>query len=175
MTAVSLTYEGAGRWTAANPHHRQRCEDAFGAGEVVTLSVVENGHSLPSHRHYFATINEGWRNLPESAAFEPWAHSAETLRKHALIMTGWKNEPEIFALASRADAERFAARVRARWGDYALTAIRDNSVTVLTARSQSMKAMGRKDFERSKADVLSWIAGQIGVDEPTLIAAGARA
>ena len=45
---------------------------------------------------------------------------------------------------------------------------RENTVTVLTAKSQSAREMGRKDFERSKQDVLEYVSQMIGTTQRQL-------
>ena len=53
--------------------------------------------------------------------------------------------------------------------DYAIVSADATTVTVYTAKSQSMKAMGRRKFQKSKADVLALIEKLIGVDPGSLM------
>jgi len=57
--------------------------------------------------------------------------------------------------------------------DYAVVVARDAVVVVWTAKSQSMKAMGKVEFQRSKDAVLTECARLIGVDTGALKRQGA--
>ena len=88
---------------------------------------------------------------------EPWSESVESLRKFALIRTGWYNS-ETMVCDTVAEAERWAARLRPL-DEYALISIRGKAVVRLTAKSQSYAAMPQKgEFYKSKADVLGFVA-----------------
>ena len=133
-------------------------------GELVFLEY-ERDRSMNSHRHQFAAINEAWANLPERLMGYPWAATAETLRKHALIETRYCDVGVLVA-ASAAEAQRMAAYARQMATlahGYAIVATDGAVVRVFTPQSQSRKAMGSKVFQESKTAVLDWIADQIGV------------
>lgn len=130
----------------------------FGEGEVVPL-VRHEDRSGASHNHYFATLNDLWESLPEEEAER--FPTGEHLRKYALIRTGWRDERSIVC-ASRAEALRLAAFVRPM-DLYAVVAVSEAVVRVWTAKSQSLKAMGKADFQRSKDDVLGFVSQMIGV------------
>ena len=134
-----------------------RAADAFTEGEYYTIEVFEE-RSWRSHKHYFATIHDLWLNLPESAAMEPWAASSEHLRKYALIRTGW-HDSTTFPVTSAAEAQRTATVVRALTpaDDYTIAVARGDLVEVFRAKSQSMRGMGKDDFQQSKDDVLGFI------------------
>jgi hypothetical protein len=64
--------------------------------------------------------------------------------------------------------------------EYAIVTVREAVVTVYTAKSQSMRAMGRETFQKSKDDVLAWAEAFIevnrsqepgGVNSPSRVAA----
>jgi hypothetical protein len=129
----------------------------FVVGEKYPLEVRED-RSVNSHRHFFAAVNEAFQNLPERVA-ERFA-SPEHLRRFALIMTGHRDERAIVC-ASHAEALKTAAVVKAL-DDYSVTVIDGALVTVLTAKSQSQRAMDKRTFQKSKDDVLGYIAGMIG-------------
>lgn len=131
----------------------------FGEGEVVTLERRE-GRSRASHNAYFAQVEEAWSNIPEHMA-ERWA-TPDHLRRWALIKAGYRDERSI-ACASKAEALRVAAFVRPL-DEYAVVVVREAVVTVLTAKSQSLKAMGKVDFQDSKTKVLDVLADLIGAD-----------
>ena len=145
------------------------CHDNLRPGEVVAFEV-ERERTMRSHRHQFAWINTAWANMPESIMDRPWAASPETLRKHALIATGHCNV-EVIAAGSKAAAQRVAAFVTAvgnKAHGYCLTSVRGSTVTCYTPHSQSMKAMGKARFQKSKQDVLDWIAAELGVEPEEL-------
>ncbi|NBT31875.1 MAG: hypothetical protein EBT13_08250 [Rhodobacteraceae bacterium] len=106
-----------------------------------------------------------WRHLPEAVQQMPWAANPDTLRKHALIVTGFHNVGSVEAGSKRA-AKGVAAFVHFHAisaHGYAITKVEGAVVTCWTPVSQSMRAMGGKEFQRSKEAVLNWIADQIGV------------
>lgn len=143
--------------------------EAMDPGDVVIVEV-DHPRSINSHRHQFAEINEAWRHLPESLQDAPWAASPDTMRKHALIVTGFADSYTIDC-GARATAERIRmALVSAETGKhgYAIAQVRGPVVTVWTPQSQSMRAMGAKPFQASKEAVLNWIAAQIGVEAEEL-------
>lgn len=150
-------------FTPLNARFEREAAAAFGMGEVVNLAPVED-RSAASHRHYFASINEAWQNLPDDLA-ERYP-TAEHLRKAALIRAGYRDERS-FVAASRAEAIRFAAFLRPL-DDYALVALSGTVVVVYTAKSQSQRAMGKATFQKSKDDVLNALAAMIGVTTSAL-------
>lgn len=147
--------------------------EAMEPGDVVIVEI-DHPRSQNSHRHQFAEINEAWRHLPESLQEAPWAASPETLRKHALIATGFADTYSIDC-GAKATAERVRmalASAEAGKHGYAIAKVRGPLVVVWTPQSQSMRAMGGKRFQESKQAVLNWIAAQIGVDAEELQRAG---
>jgi len=129
-------------------------DDAFTVGEVYRLEVQEQ-RSLVSHNHYFAALNDIWLSLPER--FGDRIPSVEHMRKWALIRTGYRDERSIVC-TSKAEAERVAAFIKPL-DDFALVVVSEASVSVYTAKSQSMKAMGAKVFQQSKEKVLDYCNG----------------
>ncbi len=147
--------------------------EAMEPGDVVIVEI-DHPRSQSSHRHQFAEINEAWRHLPESLQEAPWAASPETLRKHALIATGFADTYSIDC-GAKATAERVRmalASAEAGKHGYAIAKVRGPLVVVWTPQSQSMRAMGGKRFQESKQAVLNWIAAQIGVETEELRRAG---
>lgn len=142
---------------------QKRCDETFYVGERYRMEVQEE-RSMRSHRHYFASIHEAWLNLPEDKAER--FPTSEHLRKWALIKTGYRDERSIVA-ASKAEAQRIAAFVRPI-DEYAVVVVRDACVLVYTARSQSVKAMGKKDFTGSKEAVLDVLATLVGTSAQSL-------
>ena len=144
--------------------------EAMDDGDIVIVSI-DHPRSQATHRHQFAEINDAWRHLPESLHDAPWAASAEALRKHALIVTGYADTYSIDC-GAKATAERVRMALWAaetgRHG-YAIASVRGPVIMVWTPQSQSMRAMGGKRFQESKTAVLDWIAGQIGVAASELV------
>ncbi len=157
MTAI---YPVAFQWDGDNMLciNPRLADRQYVVGEIYRL-VPQEDRSDASHNHYFATINEAWKNLPEDIA-DRWPTS-EHLRKWALIKSGYRDERTTVA-ASKAEAQRLVAFIRPI-DDYAVVIAKDAVVTVYTAKSQSMRAMGKADFQKSKADVLDVLSGLIGV------------
>ena len=139
------------------PAFREKCNSQFVCGEVYRMDIREE-RSEASHRHYFASIREAWLNLPEHMAEQ--VATPEHLRKFALIKAGYRDE-RVIAAESPEEAQRLKALVRS-YDDFAIISVDGNTVTVLTAKSQSMRAMGKKEFSESKKKVLDIISNLIG-------------
>ncbi len=136
---------------------------AYGVGEVVPLAP-HMARSMRSHGHYFVMVEEVFDNLPEAYAGR-WPTS-EHLRKWALIKAGICDQRSIVT-ASKAEAQRLAAFMRPL-DEYAVVDASEAVVTVYTAKSQSMKAMGKDAFQASKDSVLAILAGLLDVAPETL-------
>jgi len=139
--------------------HKRYTSETFGDGEVVTLSPIED-RSAASHGHFFALLHQAWINLPEEYAER--FPSEEHLRKWCLIKSGHRDE-RTTVCGTKAEAERVAAFIRPI-DDYAIVVAREATVTVWTAKSQSMRAMGKDAFQQSKDDVLRVLSELIGSD-----------
>lgn len=116
--------------------------------------------SSASHRAYFAEINDLWSSLSDDQ-MEQWPNP-DALRKAALIQAGFRDEKSI-VLSSKAEAQRVAAFVKPQ-DEFAVVSLSGATVVVLTAKSQSLRAMGKEDFNLSKEAVLNAIAQMIGVE-----------
>lgn len=133
-------------------------------GDTVIVEV-DHPRGPNTHKHQFAEIADAWRHLPEAVQHLPWAANPDTLRKHALVVTGFRNTYQIDC-GKKATADRVGdALEAAEWGKhgYAIAQVNGPVVTVWTPVSQSYRAMGAKEFQRSKEAVLNWVAQQIGV------------
>lgn len=136
----------------------------FVVGQLYRL-VVQEDRSQASHNHFFAAIHDAWLNLREDLAER--FQNEEALRKYALIKAGYADERSIVC-ASKAEAQRMAAFVKPM-DHYAVVLVSEATVKVYTARSQSVKAMGKRDFQQSKERVLEIIAAMIEVAPQTLL------
>lgn len=165
--APALFVWDAGR-SVMVPVRRTVADKTYVDGEDYRLGVIEE-RSQNSHSHFFAALHDAWMNLPEDQA-ERWPTS-EHLRKWALIKAGFADERSIVC-ASAAEAQRVAAFVKPMDG-YALVTVFEACVRVYTAKSQSRKAMGAKDFQASKTAVLEIISAMIGVTPAQLEKASA--
>lgn len=145
------------------PRFAKRCDGYFVVGETYSL-VEHQERSHATHAHYFAMVNEAWRNLPEDQAER--FPTAEHLRAWALIQAGFRDE-ETFVASSKAEASRIAAFIKPM-DLYSVVIVKGNVVTRLKARSQSYRAMDRKMFADSKEKVLAILADLIGVNRETL-------
>lgn len=125
--------------------------------------------SSASHRHFFAAVNEAWSNLPENLAAE--YPNAETLRKHCLIKAGFA-DAQTHVCASKAEAARLAIFLRPI-DEFSIVTTAGTTVTRYTARSQSLRAMGKEEFQRSKDGVLRVLAEMLGTSTDELQKAAA--
>ena len=149
------------RWTGEVldplPRFVRVCNETFVVGEVYTLVTHEERSGL-SHRHYFASIREAWMSLRDDAADR--LRSPEALRKFALIKAGYADSQSI-TCASKAEAQRVAAFIRPV-DEFAAVTVAGATVTRWTAKSQSMRAMGKAEFQASKDAVLDVLADMLG-------------
>jgi hypothetical protein len=161
-------------WTGEvmEPHRRFHniCASAFVIGEVYPL-VEYHDRTTKTHNHFFASLVESWKNLPEDLAQR--FDTSEKLRKYALIKCGYADIRQ-HVCASKAEAQRFAAFIRPM-DEYAIIVASESVVTVYTAQSQSKAAMGAKAFQESKSKVLDFVAALIGVSQSTLAQNAGRA
>lgn len=132
-------------------------------GENYVL-VEHQERSLASHGHYFACLREAWLNLSD-ADMERFP-TQEHLRKYALIKAGYHDQRSIVC-ASKAEANRMAGFIKPM-DEFAVVIASEATVTVYTAKSQSMRAMGKADFQTSKDAVLQIVAEMIGVTADAL-------
>lgn len=156
---IPLRYDGDGEFRVMSNYWMARADKGFVVGETYRM-VEHHDRSAASHNHYFASIKNGFDSLPEQL-IETYP-TTEHLRKKALIWKGYRDERTIVA-ASEAEARRIAAFVKPM-DDFAVVTVRECVVRVWTAKSQSMKAMGNRDFQQSKSDVLDFIDDLLGVE-----------
>lgn len=151
-------------WTGAefrpiNHRWMQQAASQWSLGEKKFIEAREE-RSAASHSHYFAELTALWENLPDGLAER--FPSLDHLRRYALIRAGFRDERS-FVCKSAAEARRFAAFLRPM-DEFAVVGVHEAAIVVWTAKSQSLRAMGRQEFERSKASVLDFVAGLIGAD-----------
>lgn len=160
------------RWDGEHmvPLNPRAADRQYVVGERYHLEHREE-RSSQSHAHYFAALNEAWQSLPDELAeqFPTEAH----LRKFALIRSGFRDERSVIA-SSKAEALRLAAFVKPM-DEYAVVSVSGAAVVVLTAKSQSMRSMGKAEFNRSKDAVLDFVAGLIGSTRDEITRAGESA
>lgn len=167
--SAPLIFTWTGEAMEPLPRFRKAADVAFVVGEQYRMTVEEE-RSMRSHRHFFAMMHDAWLNLPERDADR--FPTSEHLRKWCLIRAGYSDERSIVC-ASKAEAQRVAAFIRPM-DSYAIVTVSEAVVRVFTAQSQSVKAMGHKEFQHSKDKVLDIAAGMIGV-EPSALAKQAEA
>jgi hypothetical protein len=142
----------------------------FEPGRVYRICRYEE-RSPESHNHEFAVVDEAWKNLPEHLRAQ--FHNPTMLRKHGLIRAGYCNSRELVC-SSKTEALRTAAFIRP-FDEYAIVVVDGCVVRVLTAHSQSKRAMGKARFQASKDAVLQFCAELIGTDARSLSKAAGRA
>lgn len=163
MNTAPLIFGWSGEAMVPLPRYATLCNKAFTKGEKYRLEAIEE-RSAKSHSHYFACLNEAWQNLPDEAADR--FPTSEHLRKFALIKAGYFDSRSIVA-SSKAEAGRIAAFIRP-CDEFAIVTVEEAAVTVYTAKSQSLKAMGKQVFQASKEAVLSYVSSLIGVQKEAL-------
>lgn len=139
------------------------CDKQYVVHEVYKLDIVED-RSLVTHNHYFACLVSAWKNLPEDIA--PRYPTMDRLRRRALIRAGFADERTV-VLDTPADAVKVSGVIQT-YDEDAVVMVKGRTVHIFTAKSQSMKAMGKDEFQRSKVAVLDEVSKLIGVDATTL-------
>ena len=145
------------------PQTIAHCKSELGAGEIITLERAEE-RSEASHSHYFVRLHEIWMNLPDYFGNE--YPTEKHLRIKALIRTGYCYERDIVCDTGR-DAALLAGFI-AEHKAYDIIDVRGNVIKQFTAKSQSRKAMGKKQFEESKDAVLGFASNLIGISPEQL-------
>lgn len=140
--------------------------DHLGAGEVLYVDI-DPERSKRSHGHQFAFVRRAWATLPEHLTGQPWAATPDTLRKYALIRTGYC-KTELVAVGSAERALRVVSAMKA-----ALRADEDEGFSVVEAsgpvvmifrpETQKLRAMGHDRFQESKQAIGEWLAALLGV------------
>lgn len=155
---ITATWDGEAFYPAS-PYWAARADRQFVVGE--TYKIVEHhDRSEASHNHYFASISNAWNTLPDHLLAE--YPTAEHLRKKMLVKCGYADERTVVC-ASKAEAERVAAFIKPM-DNYAVVVFHEAVVKVYTAQSQSLKAMGKREFQESKEAVLAAVDRLLGVE-----------
>jgi len=161
MTAAPIMFQWDGEsMRPASDFWASRCDRSYVVGETYKL-VEHHDRSDNSHRHFFASVKNAWDNLPDALLDE--YPSPEHLRKKALVACGYADHRD-HVCASKQEARKLRAFVKDTADDYAIVECRENVVRVWTAKSQSVKAMGAKEFQESKQKVLDWLDALLGVE-----------
>jgi hypothetical protein len=155
------------RWTGEAfeplPRYRAECDRHYVIGQTYRLTEYVD-RSDASHNHQFGWLAEAWRNLPENLA--DLYPSPEHLRKRGLIEAGYYDEMAVDA-GGNAAALRVASAFR-NIDEFSLVIVRGPIVIRRTAKSQSRRAMGAKEFQESKSALMDVVAAMIGVTPDTL-------
>lgn len=158
MTSPAIVYSWDGDGMVPLQRFAKIADKQFVVGEQYRMEAVEE-RSLISHRHYFASLHEDWLNLPEDISDD--FPTQEHLRKWALIKCGYANKRSVVC-DSKSEALRVAGFVEPM-DCYAVVTVEGSVVTVYSAQSQSVKSMGKDNFQKSKTDVLDFVSAMIGV------------
>jgi hypothetical protein len=153
MTVIPLKYEGDNMFRALRPVKDME------PGTIAGWARQEH-RSAETHKHYFSAIADAWANLREDvAATMP---NPEALRKWALIQAGYCTMTK---LAFKTNAEAIAACAFVSSLDtYAECGVNGTVAVISRATSQSMKSMGKDEFQKSKEAVLAVIGQLIGAE-----------
>ena len=113
MSEIPMTFRWDGEaMVPASSYWAARADRQYVVGEVYRM-VEHHDRSGESHRHYFATLANGWANLPDDKLDE--YPTPEHLRKKLLVWCGYADERSIVC-ASKAEAQRVYA-VMGKAGD----------------------------------------------------------
>ena len=160
----------------STPFQLALVRDRYGEGEILAVSV-QNERNMAAHRAQFAIIRTAWLNLPEECRHMDYAASADTLRKYALIRTGYHEL--ITAVAySKAAAVSLAAALGSMGREahgYAIVEAEKRVVRCWTPESQAVRSMGSERFLDSMKAIIDFAASLVGVSVDELEDMGKRA
>jgi hypothetical protein len=162
LTPVEAVWTGE-YFRPVNGFWLRKASQQYAPGEVLRL-VDEPERSKRSHDHYFVSVEEAWKNMPEEM-LERWP-TAKHLRSYALIKSGYA-DTHTLVCASNAEAQRVAAFMKPL-DEFGVVLVSAATVTRFTAKSQSKRAMGARDFQDSKEAVLQFLSALIGIRKQEL-------
>lgn len=162
MLPIPMIWDGESL-TPVGHRSASEADKEFTIGERYSI-VIHEQRSEMSHRHEFAWLHEAWANLPEDLADQ--YPTPEHLRKRALIQGGFYDE-QIIDAGTGAAALRVAAGIRLR-EPFSLIIVRGAFVVIRTAKSQSRRAMGKKEFQESKDKILEIVSAMLGITPDAL-------
>lgn len=146
-----------GNMVPASDYWARKAAEQYKPGERYEL-VRNEERRMASHRAYFAGVNEAWNNLPEELADN--FKNVDHFRRWALIKTGFCDS-HTSTWPSKAIAQRVAQEMRPI-DEFSIVTVQGTTVTRFVAKSQSVRAMGKDEFHRSKETVLNFMASLIG-------------
>lgn len=158
---IKCRWDGERFYVVGN-YSKTWCFENLKEHELVSMEMVR-GRSESQHRKQFAVIRNAWANLPEKLIDAPYAASPETLRKHALIVTGTR-KVKVVECGTSEVAERVAAAMEEdsqAAGEYCIISIAGTVVQRLTAKSQKEDKMSGPEFKQSSERAMDWIANLI--------------
>jgi hypothetical protein len=153
MKIRPVMFQWNGEAMVPQPRFMPLCDKQFVVHEEYPLLPIEP-RSMKSHSHFFAALHEAWNNLSEADSKR--FPTEEHLRHWALIQCGFCQEAALPCEKSSV-AKNVAALIRTR-DPYAVIIVKGDVVKVLTAKSQSLAAMGAEEFKDSKEKILDLVA-----------------
>lgn len=159
---ILFNWNGDG-FTPATAYWGRQADKHYVIGEKYEL-VEHHSRSHKSHTHQFAALHEAWGNLPTDLAM--LFPSPEHFRKFCLIKSGWCNV-QTFTMASHIEAKKLERTLKSH-DEFAIIRTRGDVVVQSIAKSQSYRAMGKEDFQKSKDDCLRVASEILGTSRKAL-------
>lgn len=159
---ITFVWEGD-CFRPGGPYWARQADKHYVIGVPYDL-VPHQERSHKSHAHYFASVNEAWKNLPEDISER--FPTADHLRKYALIKGGFCHTQTV-VFANRKDAEK-AAAIIAPLDEFSIVDVYDTTLTRYAAKSQNHRSMDKAEFQKSKDSVLDIIAAMISTPVESL-------
>lgn len=159
----------------ANVPMLTRAQKHFETGEVYAIEFADPPSDV-TKRHFFAVINDSWKNLSnEPLPGKNWSladryPSPEHLRKWAIVKAGYADESMV-----PCDTDEMADRVvmmARRLDTYCVISRPEGSNVVRIWTAQSITKMDRRTFQNCKTLVFGILSDLIGVEPHTLAAQG---
>lgn len=147
------------------PRYRNVAKRQF--GEAGTEHILESAseRSMAGHNAYFAAINDYFDNLPETIA--PRFPTPTHFRRWLLIECGYFDEREL-TFGTEQNAIEASTYIRTL-DEYARIHVHGRKLLIRRARSQSLKSMGKEEFDASKKAVLELAGEMTGISRTEAI------
>lgn len=170
MREINLIYEGRGKFHATSTYWEKRCDELFADGEQV-LMHEDKERSSPSHRQFFAVLNDAYANLPEIEAKQ--YPTKEIFRGMLLIEAGHFMERR-FCAETANEAERIATFLKSD-DRVQVIVVQDTWVVERTPVSQSFDKMDHTTFQKVRDDIIAMCADKLGITVEELMTHGGHA
>ena len=156
QNALRMRWSGTA-FEPVNEYVGRKADAEYVVGQVYLVSGEQEQSAL-SRAHQFAWLHQAYLSLPDEVAAR--FIDEDHVRKHGLIAGGFASTT-VIDCATNAEAKRWMKILTAE-DPYCIVKVSGTSLMRFTARSQSARSMGAKEFQASKNSVLQYVADLLG-------------